>query len=62
MANQPVSVKTTLDKSVAVDSVFLYYSDDRSAVFNQVKMTKEKDSFVGQIPAFRAGYNNLLLC
>ena len=55
MANQPVSVKTTLDKSVAVDSVFLYYSDDRSAVFNQVKMTKEKDSFVGQIPAFRAG-------
>ena len=54
IANQPVSVKATLDKSVAVDSVFLYYSDDRYAVFNQVLMTAEKDSFVGQIPAFPA--------
>ncbi|RKU12265.1 hypothetical protein C6503_17680 [Candidatus Poribacteria bacterium] len=52
VANQPVSVKVTLDKSVAVDSVFLYYSDDRYAVFNQVMMTREKDSFIGQIPTF----------
>ena len=52
IANQPVSVKATLDKSVAVDSVFLYYSDDRYTVFNRVMMTKENDSFVGQIPAF----------
>ena len=54
IANQPVSVEATLDKSVAADSVFLYYNDDRYAVFNQVMMTKEKDSFVGQIPAFPA--------
>ena len=52
VANQPVSVKATLDKSLAADSVFLYYSIDRYAVFNQVKMTEEKDSFVGYIPAF----------
>ena len=51
VANQPVSVKAILNKSVAVDSVFLYYSDNRYAVFNQVKMTREKDGFVGQIPA-----------
>ena len=55
IANQPVSVKATLDNSVAVDSVFLYYSTDRYAILNQVAMTKEKDSFVGQIPAFAAG-------
>ena len=55
IVNQPVSVKATLDNSVAADSVFLYYSDDRYAVFNQVTMTREKDSFVGQIPAFSAG-------
>ena len=55
IVNQPVSVKATLDNTVAADSVFLYYSDDRYAVFNQVMMTREKDSFVGQIPAFSAG-------
>ena len=54
VANQPVSVKATLDKSVAVDSVLLYYSPDRYAVFNQVEMTAEKESYVGQIPAFPA--------
>ncbi len=54
IANQPVSIEATLGKSVAADSVFLYYNDDRYAVFNQVMMTKEKDSFVGQIPAFPA--------
>ena len=54
VANQSVSVKATLDKSLAADSVFLYYSTDRYAVFNQVLMTAEKDSFVGQIPAFPA--------
>lgn len=54
IANQPVSVKATLDKSVAADSVFLYYSNDRYAVFNQVMMVKEGDSYVGQIPAFSA--------
>ena len=54
VANQPVSVKATLDKSLAADSVFLYYSTDRYAVFNQVKMTEEKDGFVGYIPAFPA--------
>ena len=55
IANQPVSVKATLDNSVAADSVFLYHSGDRYAVFNKVLMTREKDSFVGQIPAFSAG-------
>jgi len=54
IANQPVSVKATLDKSVAADSVFLYYSHDRYAVFNQVMMVKKAESYVGQIPAFSA--------
>ena len=54
VANQPVSVKATLDKSLAVDSVFLYYSPDRYAVFNRVKMEKQADSYTGQIPAFSA--------
>lgn len=54
IANQPVSVKATLNKSVAVDSVFLYYSPDRYAVFNRVKMEKRADSYTGHIPAFPA--------
>ena len=54
VANQPVSVKATLDKSLAVDSVFLYYSPDRYAVFNRVKMEKQADSYTGHIPAFSA--------
>lgn len=55
IANQPVSVKATLDKSIAADAVLLYYSEDRYAVFNQVMMAKEADSYIGQIPAFSAG-------
>lgn len=54
VANQPVSVKTTLDKSLAADSVFLYYSPDRSAVFNRIKMEKKADSYTAHIPAFPA--------
>ena len=54
VANQPVSVKATLDKSLAADSVFLYYSPDRYAVFNRVKMEKKAGSYTGQIPAFPA--------
>ena len=50
VTNQAVSIKATLDKSIAVDSVLLYYSPDRYAVFNQVEMTKEAESYVGQIP------------
>ena len=54
VANQPVSVKATLDKSLVADSVFLYYSADRYAVFNRVKMEKKADSYTGHIPAFPA--------
>jgi spore coat protein CotH len=54
VANQTVSVKATLDKSIAVDSVLLYYSTDRYVVFNQVVMAKEGDSYVGHIPGFPA--------
>ena len=54
VANQPVSVKAILDKSLAADSVFLYYSIDRYAVFNRVKMEKKADSYIGHIPAFPA--------
>ena len=54
IANQAVSVKATLDKSIAVDSVLLYYSPDRYVVFNQVAMAKEGDSYVGHIPGFPA--------
>ena len=54
IANQSVSVKATLDKSLAADSVSLYYSTDQYVVFNQVPMTKEEDSYVGHIPGFPA--------
>ena len=54
VANQPVSVKATLDKSLAADSVFLYYSPERSAVFNRIKMEKKADSYTAHIPAFPA--------
>ena len=54
VANQPVSVKATLDESIATDAVLLYYSINRYVVFNQVTMTKEGDSYVGQIPGFPA--------
>ena len=55
IANQPVSVKATLDKSIAPDAVLLYYSSKRYVVFNQVMMTKEGNSYVGHIPSFPAG-------
>ncbi len=53
--NNSVLVKATLDESVAVDSVMLYYSTERYVPFHQAMMTKEGDSFVGEIPAFSAG-------
>ena len=62
VANQPtvVSVLTQPAKigntSIsAPDSVLLYYSTDRHAIFKQITMTKEEESFVGSIPAFPAG-------
>ena len=55
LANQSVSIKAIVDKSVAVDSVFLYYSTERRTVFNKVEMTEAADSFIGYIPAFPAG-------
>ncbi len=55
LVNQPVSIKAIIDKSVAVDSVFLYYSTERRTVFNKVEMTETADSFIGYIPDFPAG-------
>ena len=54
VANAPVLVQVTLDNPLAVDSVMLYYSTARHVNFNQVMMTKNGDSFVGNIPAFPA--------
>ena len=54
IANQPVSVKATLDKSVAPNAVLLYYSSNRYVVFEQVPMTKDGNSYVGHIPGFPA--------
>ena len=51
----PVLVKATLDESVAVDSVLLYYSTERYVVFNEVPMTKRGGRYVGNIPAFPPG-------
>ena len=53
--SNPVLVKATLDESVAVDSVSLYYSTERYVVFNEVPMTKRGGSYVGNIPAFPPG-------
>ena len=50
--NKSALVKATLDESVAVDSVLLYYGTERYVGFNQVQMTKDGDSYVGYIPAF----------
>ena len=53
--SNPVLVKATLDQSVAIDSVLLYYSTERYVVFNKVPMTKHGGSYVGNIPAFPPG-------
>ena len=55
LANQPVSIKAIIDKSVAVDSVFLYYSTEQRTIFNKVEMAEAADSFIGYIPDFPAG-------
>ena len=55
VSNQSVSIKATLDKSIDVDAVLLYYSTDRYVAFNPVPMTKEGGSYVGRIPGFPAG-------
>ena len=53
--SNPVLVKATLDESVAVDSVLLYYSAERHVVFNEVAMTQQGNHYVGNIPAFPPG-------
>lgn len=53
-SNQPVQITAKLDKTVAADSVLLYYSTDRHAVFKHTEMAKNGDKFVGSIPAFPA--------
>ncbi len=53
--SNPVSVKATLDESVSVDSVLLYYSTERYVVFNEVPMTQRGGSYIGNIPAFPPG-------
>ena len=50
--SNPVLVKATLDESVTVDSVSLYYSTKPHVVFNEVPMTKRGGGYVGNIPAF----------
>ena len=54
MAGQPTSVTATLDASVAADSVLLHYNTDPRTVFKQVEMTKDGESYVGQVPVFPA--------
>ncbi len=53
-SNQPVEITAKLDNTVAADSVLLYYSTDRHAVFKHTEMAKNGDKFVGSIPAFPA--------
>ena len=57
IANQAVEIKAELDKSVAIDSVLLYYGTNRHGVFNRVAMAPEdgSDAVRGEIPAFPAG-------
>ncbi|RKU17431.1 hypothetical protein C6501_04085 [Candidatus Poribacteria bacterium] len=54
-SNQPVEITAKLGKTVAADSVLLYYSPDRHAVFKHIEMLKNRDKFVGSVPAFPAG-------
>ena len=53
-SNQPVEITAKLDKTVAVDSVLLYYGTDRHSVFKRTEMLKNEDKFVGSIPSFPA--------
>ncbi len=62
VANQPIVVSVLTQPAKignnsisAPDSVLLHYSPDPHAIFKQITMTKEKESFVGRIPAFPAG-------
>ena len=52
--NQSVEVTAELDKTVAADSVLLYYGTDRHAVFNHAMMSKSGNKYVGNIPGFPA--------
>ena len=54
-SNQPVEITAELDKTVAADSVLLYYSTDRHSVFNSTVMSKRGNKFVGKIPAVAVG-------
>ena len=59
--NKPVLVRATVDESIAVDSVLLYYSPDRHAVFNQVMMTKDGNRFRRKYSRFPCRKHSLLL-
>jgi hypothetical protein len=54
IANQPVEITAKLDKTVAADSVLLYYGTDRHTAFKHTEMLRNGDKFVGNIPAFPA--------
>ncbi|MDE0485321.1 MAG: CotH kinase family protein [Candidatus Poribacteria bacterium] len=53
-SNQPVEITAKLDKTVAADSVLLYYGTDPHSVFKRTEMLKNGDKFVGSIPNFPA--------
>lgn len=55
LANQSVEITAELDKTVAPDSVLLYYGTDRHAVFKHTVMSEKGNSFVGNIPGFPVG-------
>ena len=54
-SNQPVEITAKLDNTVAADSVLLYYGTDRHAVFKRIEMSRNRDKFIGSVPAFPAG-------
>ncbi|MCY4404141.1 MAG: CotH kinase family protein [Candidatus Poribacteria bacterium] len=55
MANQSIEISAEMDNIIAADSVILYYSTNRHAVFNHTVMSKSGNQFVGNIPAHPAG-------
>ena len=54
IANQLVEIAAELDKTVAADSVLLYYGTDRHAPFKRTEMSLEGNRYIGSIPGFPA--------
>ena len=55
LSDQPTTINVKAIDSVEVKEVWIEYSDDDGTTFNQVDLTKNDETWSGDIPAFEAG-------